>query len=128
MKKIVGVEFKDSKIIFKIENKFLFSKKEYEENIDISKICQIEKILESASHDEFTCIVFHQNVTEIDGINIDTLDNETLDDEVVKEIINEKSILYEIPAYRYTGEIPKLFDELIKNLDMSKIEVVETII
>lgn len=41
MKKIVGVEFKDSKIIFKIEDKFLFNKKEYDESIDISAICKI---------------------------------------------------------------------------------------
>lgn len=100
MKKIVDVEFKDSKIIFKIEDKSLFSKKEYNESIDISKINKIEKILESGSHNEFTCINFYQNVT----------------------------VLYEIPAFRYVGEIPELFDKIIKYLDMNNIEVVETVI
>ena len=57
---------KDSKIIFKIEDKFLFNKKEYNESIDINKITKIEKILEGGSHNEFTCIVFYQNVTEVE--------------------------------------------------------------
>jgi len=100
MKKIVDVEFKNSEIMFKIEEKSLFSKKEYNESIDISKINKIEKILESGSHNEFTCIIFYQNVT----------------------------VLYEIPAFRYVGEIPELFDKIIKYLDMNNIEVVETVI
>ena len=119
MKKIVDVEFKDSKIIFKIEDKFLFSKKEYIESIDINKISKIEKILESGSHNEFTCIIFYQNVAETESVNVDTFDDET---------IKEKSILYEVPAFKYVGEIPELFDKITKYLDMDNIEVVETVI
>ncbi len=104
MKKIVDVEVKDSKIVFKIEDKFLFNKKEYNESIDINKINKIEKILESASHKEFTCIIFYQKVTEVE------------------------SVLYEVPAFKYIGEIPKLFDKIIEYLDMNKIEVIETVI
>lgn len=128
MKKIVDIEFKNSKIIFKSERTFLFSKKEYNESIDINKINKIEKILESASNNEFTCIVLYQNITEIDGINIDTLDNEILNNEAMKEIIKEKSILYKIPAFNYVGKISELFDKIIEHLDMENIEVIETVI
>ena len=106
MKKIIDVEFKDSKLIFKIKDKFLFNTKEYDETIDINNINKIEKILESASNNEFTCIIFHKEEKEI----------------------KENSILYEVPAFRYTGEISELFDKIIKYLDMNKIEIIETII
>lgn len=128
MKKIVNVEIKDSKIILKIEDKFLFSKKEYDESIDINKISKIEKILESGSHNELTCIVFYQNVTEIDGVNVDTFDDEIMNNDAMKEIIKEKSILYEVPAFKYDGKISELFDKIIKYLDMDNIEIVETVI
>lgn len=126
--KIVGVEFKDSKIIFKIEDKFLFNKKEYDESIDISAICKIEKIYESGGNNEFTCIIFYQNVTEIDGTNLDTLDDEIINNEAMQEIIKEKSILYEVSAFKCVFEISELFDKVIAHLDMNNIEVVETII
>ena len=128
MKKIIDVEIKDSKIIFKIENKSLFSKKEYDERIDVNQIVKIEKILESASHNELTDIVFYQNVTEINGIKIDTLDEETMNNEAMKEIIEDESILYQIPAYKYVGNLSKLFDKIIEKLDVNNIEVVEIVI
>ena len=128
MKKIVDVEVKDSKIIFKIEDKFLFNKKEYNESIDINKITKIEKILESESHNEFTCIVFYQNVTEVEGVNLDTFDDEIRNSEAMKEIIKEKSVLYKIPAFQYVGEISELFDKIIEYLDINTIEVFETVI
>ncbi len=128
MKKIVDVEVKDSKIIFKIEDKFLFNKKEYNESIDINKITKIEKILESGSHNEFTCIVFYQNVTEVEGVNLDTFDDEIRNSEAMKEIIKEKSVLYKIHAFQYVGEISELFDKIIEYLDINTIEVFETVI
>ena len=128
MKKIVDVEVKDSKIIFKIEDKFLFNKKEYNESIDINKITKIEKILESGSHNELTCIVFYQNVTEVNGRSLDTFADEIRNSEPMKEIIKEKSILYEIPAFQYAGEISELFDKIIEYLDLNTIEVFETVI
>ena len=128
MKKIVDVEVKDSKIIFKIEDKFLFNKKEYNESIDINKITKIEKILEGGSHNEFTCIVFYQNVTEVEGVNLDTFDDEIRNSEAMKEIIKEKSVLYKIHAFQYVGEISELFDKIIEYLDINTIEVFETVI
>ncbi len=128
MKKIVDVEVKDSKIIFKIEDKFLFNKKEYNESIDINKITKIEKILESGSYNEFTYIVFYQNVTEVEGVNLDTFDDEIRNSEAMKEIIKEKSVLYKIPAFQYVGEISELFDKIIEYLDINTIEVFETVI
>ena len=128
MKKIVDVEVKDSKIIFKIEDKFLFNKKEYNESIDINKITKIEKILERGSHNEFTCIVFYQNVTEVEGVNLDTFDDEIRNSEAMKEIIKEKSVLYKIHAFQYVGEISELFDKIIEYLDINTIEVFETVI
>ncbi len=46
----------------------------------------------------------------------------------MKEIIKEKSILYEIPAFQYAGEISELFDKIIEYLDLNTIEVFETVI
>ena len=46
----------------------------------------------------------------------------------MQEIIKEKSILYEVPAFKYVFEISELFDKVIAHLDMNNIEVVETII
>ncbi len=128
MKKIIGEEFKDSKIIFKIEDKFLFNKKEYEESININKISKIEKILESGFDNEITCIIFYQKLTDVEGICIDTLDDEIKNNEAMIELIKEKSVLYKIPASRYIGKITELFDKIIANLDINNIEIIETII
>lgn len=97
--KIVNVEFEENRIIFSIV-KGLFKKNECKESINISEISKIEKILESGSDNEFTSIIFYQN----------------------------ENVLYEIPACMYTGEIPELFEEITKNLDMNNIEVIETVI
>lgn len=97
--KIINVGFEENKIVFSIV-KGLFKKNEYQESINISDINKIEKILESGSNNEFTSIIFYQN----------------------------ENVLYEVPAYMYAGEIPELFEEITKNLDMNNIEVTETVI
>lgn len=97
--KIINVGFEENKIVFSIV-KGLFKKNEYQESINISDINKIEKILESGGNNEFTSIIFYQ----------------------------DENVLYEIPAYMYTGEIPELFEEITKNLDMNNIEVIETVI
>ena len=51
-----------------------------------------------------------------------------MNNDAMKEIIKEKSILYEVPAFKYDGKISELFDKIIKYLDMDNIEIVETVI
>ena len=72
-----------------------------------------------------TDIIFRQNVKEINGILIETLDDETK--KSIKDIIDEESILYEVPAYKYVGSVPELYNRIINELDMRNIKVIDTV-
>lgn len=129
MKKIIDVEVTDSKIIFKIRDKFLFYKKEYEESIDIDKIGKIEKNFEGKISDrDFTNIVFYKRIEDLEGINFGAITEEMANNEILQEIIHDEMLLYQIPAYKYVGKIPELFDEIMKHIDTSKVEIVEIIL
>ena len=114
MKKIISVEIDANKIIFQVEKHLLFAKKEYNESIDIKKIRKIEKIYEpNFKHNtELTCI----NLSAYAIIN----------DEDMQDTIKEITLLYQIPACGYKGDLQELFDKLTNDLNMDNIEIIET--
>ena len=132
MKKIISVKIDGNKILFQIVKKFLFSKKEYTESIDINKIKKIEKIYEPKyKHNnelELTGINFYQNFVEMDEVINKEAALEVLEDknEDIQEIISRMSLLYQIPAYGYEGDMQELFYTLKNSLNMDNIEIIET--
>jgi len=123
-KKLIDVEIQGTTIIFKSRRNFVFFKKMYYESIDINKVNKIEKQFERT---EFTSIVFRQNVTEINGVDITTIDSETLNLPETQETIESESILYQVSACNYIGSVPELFDKLSTTLDLSNIEIIDRI-
>lgn len=134
MKKIVSVEINEFEITIHGEAKIFFSKKEYVDKIEISKIKRIDKIYERSFNENvnFTGIRFYRNLEDVledkSKEEIENIIKEIDDDDLVAEFTEEVTLLYEIPAYRYNGSIQELFDYMAQSIDMEKIEINEIVL
>lgn len=132
MKKIVSVEINETEILIHVEDSFLFRKKEYVDKIDINKIKKIEKSFERILNGtlELTGISFFQSLEEACiSANTNKEAIESINDyELINEITREITLLYEIPACRYKGNVQELFVYITQKLDVEKIEINEVLL
>ena len=49
-----------------------------------------------------------------------------INDEDLQDTIKEITLLYQIPACGYKGDLQELFDKLTNDLNMDNIEIIET--